>query len=107
MDDIGRDEAKTAVLQKGGTVVDEREMSRMGKKQELKVCDAMISFRSVFADDRDSATSSSSVGTPYRGPNVLCGREKSSVRALTSINLTRHRLLRHHPPEHMGMHDLE
>lgn len=37
MDDIGRDEAKAAVLQKGGTVVDEREMSRMGKKQELKV----------------------------------------------------------------------
>lgn len=38
MDDIGRDESKAAVMQKGGTAVDEREMIRMGKKQELRVC---------------------------------------------------------------------
>lgn len=31
-------EEKTAVQQKGGTVEDEREMSRMGKTQELRVC---------------------------------------------------------------------
>lgn len=37
MDDIGRDEAKTGVIQRGGTAVDEREMMRMGKKQELRV----------------------------------------------------------------------
>lgn len=37
MDDLGRDETKAAVIQKGGTAVDEREMIRMGKKQELRV----------------------------------------------------------------------
>lgn len=43
-DDISRDEGKTAVVQKGGTLVDEREMTRMGKKQELRVC--RVPFRS-------------------------------------------------------------
>lgn len=37
IDDMGRDDSKAAVIQKGGTAIDEREMSRMGKKQELRV----------------------------------------------------------------------
>jgi hypothetical protein len=42
-----------AVLQKGGTVVDEREMTRMGKKQELQVripCDIMQSSLTSSAE---------------------------------------------------------
>lgn len=35
--DDGPDDGGKAVLQKGGTAVDEREMMRMGKKQELRV----------------------------------------------------------------------
>ena len=42
LDEMGHD--KTAVMQKGGTVVDEREMSRMGKKQELRVSQAVSIF---------------------------------------------------------------
>lgn len=35
MDDVGN-ETKAAAVQKGGTAIDEREMVRMGKKQELR-----------------------------------------------------------------------
>lgn len=35
-------DGKAAVLQKGGTAADEREMIRMGKRQELRVCVPII-----------------------------------------------------------------
>lgn len=65
MDDMGRDEAKTTVMQKGGTAVDDRDMSRMGKKQELRVRseDPPIPWRTTLAD-RHSATSNSSALSP-------------------------------------------
>lgn len=40
MEELGRD--KSAAMQKGGTAVDDREMSRMGKKQELRVSGAIL-----------------------------------------------------------------
>ena len=47
-----------AVLQKGGSPADEREMSRMGKKQELRVSRRVRQVESVLTSQ--SVTSSSS-----------------------------------------------
>ena len=47
-----------AVLQKGGSAVDEREMMRMGKKQELRVSKFAILSEMVALLKRSSVTSS-------------------------------------------------
>ena len=64
IEEIGHD-GKAAAIAKGGTAADEREMQRMGKAQELRVCapcrqllDALLIV--------ESATSNSYVTGRYR-----------------------------------------
>ena len=75
LDEMGHD--KTDVMQKGGTVVDEREMSRMGKKQELRVSQAVSIFGIGASTDMNEA----------------------------QFQIRRHSWIHHDPPVHLGVHD--